>query len=54
LSHHCKGVINGKIMNMDANYLHQILESMNIKFEVLYKENLLIDYNSILIVKIIK
>jgi len=43
-----------KIMNMDANYLHQILESMNIKFEVLYKENLLIDYNSILIVKIIK
>ncbi|MEK9727487.1 MAG: class I SAM-dependent methyltransferase [Candidatus Margulisiibacteriota bacterium] len=41
-----------KIENMDASYLHHVLESMNIEFEVLYKENLLIDYNSILIVKI--
>jgi predicted SAM-dependent methyltransferase len=42
-----------KIKHMDANYLESTLKSMSINLEVLYKENLIIDYNSILIVKLI-
>ena len=42
-----------KIDNMDANYLENTFKSMGVNFEVLYKENLIIDYNSILIVKLI-
>ena len=42
-----------KIPNMDANYLENVLKSMKINVNVLYKENLIIDYNSILIVKFI-
>lgn len=42
-----------KINHMDANYLESTLKSMTVNFEVLYKENLIIDYNSILIVRLI-
>tara|TARA_Y100000591_G_scaffold47801_3_gene36186 strand:- start:2835 stop:3929 length:1095 start_codon:yes stop_codon:yes gene_type:complete len=42
-----------KINHMDANYLESTLKSMAVNFEVLYKENLIIDYNSILIVRLI-
>ena len=41
-----------KIDNMDANYLESTLKSMTVNFEVLYKENLIVDFNSILIVRL--
>ena len=40
-----------KIDNMDADYLESVLHTMGVSFTVLYKETLVIDYNSILIVK---
>jgi predicted SAM-dependent methyltransferase len=42
-----------KIDHMDANYLESTLNSMKINFDIVYKENLIIDYNSILIIKLI-
>ena len=41
-----------KIKDMDANYLEKILSNMELKYNVLCKENEIIDYNSILIVQI--